>query len=240
VQAKNAAEASFLLNRVFARLERVLHRLPPSCARNRYALAGHNYSDRELALKEAAVQKALPAAKYRTVLDIGCNTGRYSFFAAQNGARVVAIDRDGTAVGELWRAAATQNADILPLVVDIARPPGASGWANQEHPSFLEWARNHFDCVLMLALVHHLIVNERAPLDAIFEMLAQLTRRTAIIEYVDSADMQFQRIVRGRGQLHRDLTTAAFETAAQRYFRIEGQCDVTPTRRIYVLERPVR
>jgi hypothetical protein len=137
----------------------------------------------------------------------------------------------------LWEAAAEANADVLPLAIDIARPPGASGWANREHASFLERARGRFDCVLMLALLHHLIVNERAPLDSIFELAAQLTVRVAVVEYIDPADEQFQRILRGRDALHRDLSRESFERAARPYFRVVERCPVTPTRTVFVLEK---
>jgi SAM-dependent methyltransferase len=241
-QAMDAAEASFVLNRVFVRAERVLCRLSRAAKTEAtlYACSGHKYSNGEAAVKEAAVQRALARAKPHHVLDVGCNTGRFSLLANREGARVVAIDRDPAAVGVLWKSVASRDADVLPLVIDIARPPGAAGWANQEHPSFLERARGRFDCVLMLALLHHLIVNERASLNAIFELLGQLTTRTAIVEYVDPADAQFQRILRGRDELHRDFTLATFETAAQRYFRIVGCCDATPTRRIYTFEKVVQ
>jgi SAM-dependent methyltransferase len=237
-RAKDAGEARFLLQRVFARAERFLRRIPRRRSEaSRYMDSGHKYAAAELALKEEVVKKALAGSGAHSVLDIGCNTGHFSLLAARLGARVVAIDRDPAAVEELWNAAAERNADILPLVIDIARPPGAAGWANREHASFLERARGRFDCVLMLALVHQLIVNERVPLDSLFELIAELTVRLAVIEYIDPADAQFQRILRGRDALHRDLTAESFEAAAGRHFRIVDIHNVTPTRRIYTLEK---
>ena len=89
----------------------------------------------------------------------------------------------------------------------------------------------------MLALVHHLLVNERVPLDSIFDLAALLTTRLLIVEYVDPADPQFRSMARGRDALHRDLTVDSFELAAQRLFEIAGAQAVTPTRRIYILEK---
>jgi hypothetical protein len=121
-------------------------------------------------------------------------------------------------------------------VIDISRPPGACGWENRECASFLDRARQKFDCVLMLALIHHLLVNERVPLDRIFDLLADLTTWLAVVEYVDPADSQFQRIARGRDALHRDLTREAFEAAARRRFNVLEKREVTPTRSIYILQ----
>ncbi len=55
--------------------------------------------------------------------------------------------------------------DVLPLVVDLTRPTPAVGWRNQECASFLDRARGGFDLVLMLAVVHHMLVTERIPLE---------------------------------------------------------------------------
>jgi SAM-dependent methyltransferase len=235
----SAAEAMFLLNRIFNRAGRLLHRLPRPHSSNisRYEEAYQSYNNREIAIKEDILRKALTASNAKEVLDIGCNTGRFSLLSARQGARVVAIDRDPSAAGELWKSATESNSNVLPLVIDIARPPGPLGWANEEQPSFLERAQDRFDCVLLLAMTHHLIVNERVPLNRIFDLLRRLTRKTAVVEYIDPADEQFQRILRGREELHRDLTPARFEVAAARHFRIAGSCETKPTRRIYILEK---
>ena len=137
----------------------------------------------------------------------------------------------------LWRTANLESLDILPLVVDIARPPGACGWANSEAPSFLDRACGRFDCVLMLALIHHLLVNERVPLDRIFELAARLTTGLAVVEYVDPADSQFQKMTRGREALHRGLTKDCFEASAGRYFEILESRALTQTRQIYALKK---
>jgi hypothetical protein len=89
----------------------------------------------------------------------------------------------------------------------------------------------------MLAVIHHLLVNERVPLDRIFALVAELTTSLAVVEYVDPADSQFQRIARGRDALHRNLTTASFEAAACRYFAIVASCEITSTRRVYMLQK---
>ena len=171
------------------------------------------------------------------MLDLGCNSGRFSLLAASLGKSVVAIDKESAAVGNLWRRATEGNADILPLVVDIARPFGGVGWANQECTSFLDRARGRFDCVLALALVHHLLVSERAPLGLVFDLLQDITTRFVIVEYVDPSDAQFQRLLRGREALHAELSRAAFEAAARKRFEVIRSCELTPTRIIYVLSK---
>jgi hypothetical protein len=159
---------------------------------------------------------------------VGANEGRFSFLAAQRGASVVAVDSDPAVVGTIWRQAQARSLDVLPLVVDLTRPTPAIGWRNQECDSFLQRASGHFDMVIMLAVLHHMLVTERVPLDEFLGLAAELTRDYLLIEFVAPADPMFQRIVRGRESLHDDLTFERFEATAAAHFelvktlRIEG------------------
>jgi SAM-dependent methyltransferase len=238
-RAGEAQESRFLLERVFRRADRLLRSAKSSTRAFTQPYAGfaRSYSPPESAAKEAFVSATLERVRPTSLLDIGSAAGQFSLMAAGKGTRVVAIDSDLAAAGALWREAYRHNLDILPLIVDIARPPGAVGWANQEFPSFLDRARAAFDCILLLAVVHHLLVTERIPLDRIFSLAAELTTRWAIIEYVDPADPQFRRLARGRDALHNTLTPVCFEAAARQSFRIVDSRDVTPSRRIYLLSK---
>jgi hypothetical protein len=141
---------------------------------------------------------------------------------------VVAIDSDPMVVGEIWRRASQARLDVLPMVVDLTRPTPAVGWRNQECASFLDRARGGFEMVLMLAVVHHMLVTERIPLDELLALVEELTRDYALIEFVAPEDPMFKRIVRGREELYSHLTNARFEaTAAPRFelvrsIRIDG------------------
>jgi predicted RNA methylase len=240
-QCRDRDEANFLYGRVFARARRKLDQVAGSQRRRsavaRYMETEQSYTAAEFQTKESFVAGVLGKHRPRRVLDAGCNTGHFSLLAAKHGASVVAIDRDVSSVGLLWQRSNETGADVLPLVVDLARPSPAIGWANAEAPSFLARAEGEFDCVLMLALLHHLVVSERIPLDCVFELAAGLTTDLLVLEYVDPSDLQFRRIARGREALHRDLTSAAFESAAAGRFEVLEHCDVSPTRRVYILKK---
>lgn len=239
-KARDAAEAAFLRIRLFNRAQRLLRRARPPVRKTagiRYMESDHNYTPAEMAAKERIIGDFFARRRARFVLDIGCNTGRFSRLATGLGAAVVAIDRDPNVIDDLWRAIHRDGLNILPMVVDIARPPAACGWTNTECSSFLDRAYGKFDCVLLLALMHHLIVSERIPLDRIFELVADLATESALVEYIDPADAQFQRISRGREALHGSLTSATFEAAASRRFDIVGQGTTARHRRIYILRK---
>jgi SAM-dependent methyltransferase len=238
--ARDAEEAAFLLENLFRRAGGLLRRASRprrSSDTLQYMDSGHPYAASELAEKERFVESVLERYSPRNVLDVGCNTGHFSRLAARSGAGVVAIDRDEAVIDVLWRSASQSASAILPLLVDIGRPPGACGWQNHECAAFLERARGRFDCVLMLALLHHLTVNERVPVAAILQLAAELTTHWAVVEYIDPADSNFQNIARGREALHRGLTRQSFEAAAGRWFEIADASDISVTRRIYLLRK---
>jgi SAM-dependent methyltransferase len=221
---KDAEQARFILNSLFRRQKRALDRLSPPLARgsvwSSYMEGNNNYSSAQSDAKLDFVRGCLSEVLPREVLDIGCNTGVFSLVAAKQGARVVAVDYDPVVADRVWRMAKENNASILPLVVNLARPTPAVGWLNAECRSFLDRAESAFDTVLMLAVVHHLLVTERIPLAQIFQTAQRLTRRWLIVEYVGPSDSMFIRLTRGRSHLHQDFNRETFEQTSQKYFRI--------------------
>jgi SAM-dependent methyltransferase len=238
--ARDRAEAVKMQRGQLRHAQKVLDRckpLTPERPGGPYEAFDESYSADAYSRKLSIVKAGLTAYRPRHVLDVGCNSGDFSLLTAENGADVVAIDSDSNAVGRLWRRAAAAEAKVLPLVVNLASPSPATGWANNETISFLARARGRFDCVLMLALAHHLLVTERIPLARILDLAAKLTRELLIIEYVDPQDTQFKKIARGRDDLHRDFNRESFERQAGVNFQILGSDEVTSTRCIYLLRK---
>jgi SAM-dependent methyltransferase len=200
--------------------------------------ASESYSVEQRAEKVEFIRNAISAIRPRSVLDVGCNDGYYSAIFARAGAEVVAIDQDEAVLGMVWRMARRERLPILPLRVDLARPTPAAGWRNLECSSFLERATGAFDCVLMLAVLHHFLVTERIPVEQILALVSELSTRYAIIEYVDPSDPLFRRIARGRDHLHRELSATRFEAACRRHFRILRSVTLCGANRVlYLLER---
>jgi SAM-dependent methyltransferase len=214
-------KARFVLDRLLDDCGRKLAHLEPGPASSTwtgYLDQKSLYTPTQLEQKERFVREALELVKPRTALDVGANEGRFSFLAARQGASVVAIDSDAAVAGKLWREASAQSLDVLPLVVDLTRPTPALGWRNRECESFLDRAFGSFDMVMMLAVIHHMLVTERVPLEELLALAAQLTCGYLLIEFVAPSDAMFMRIVRGREALHQDLTRAVFEAAAAAHF----------------------
>jgi SAM-dependent methyltransferase len=238
---KNAEKAQFILQSLFGRLEKSLDSLKPQAAKESTwsgYMETHSYDAPAFAAKEKFVREALAEFKPARVLDAGANTGHFSALAAESGAEVVAVDLDAACAGSIWNRAREKKLDILPLVVNLARPSPALGWRNGECPSFLDRAFGKFDGVLMLALIHHLLVTERIPLAEILRLAYELTNRLLVVEFVEPQDAMFRRLARGREALHASLDAAAFEESCVEYFEIVRSLALPGARRrIYCLKK---
>jgi hypothetical protein len=90
----------------------------------------------------------------------------------------------------------------------------------------------------MLALIHHLLVTERIPLNEILNLASELTTSLLIVEFVAPQDRMFQELTRGREHLHSSLSEAEFERACSEHFEILRSLALPGTnRRLYALKR---
>jgi len=237
---KDPEKTCFILESLFKRLERALNSLQPPASKSAWSgyMQTHSYDDPAFAAKEKFVREALREFKPARVLDAGANTGHFSALAAEGGAEVVAIDLDATCVGEIWNRAREKKLNILPLAINLARPSPALGWRNGECASFLDRAIGKFDGVLMLALIHHLLVTERVPLEEILRLACELTNRLLVIEFVEPQDAMFRQLTRGRAALHASLNAEVFERACEKYFEIMRSLPLPGSmRRMYCLKK---
>ncbi len=223
-RARSADQAAFVLQGLLRSCRRQVDRLAPRPPKDSvwtgYLDHKSLYSSEQREQKERFVEHAISVVRPSTVLDVGANEGHFSLLAAIAGAQTVSIDFDPAVVGSIWRKASAAKLDVLPLVVDLARPTPSMGWRNQECPSFLERAKGHFDLVMMLAVIHHLLVTERIPLEEVLDLAAEMSRGYVLIEFVEPSDPMFQRIARGRDALYAHLSRETFEAAAQRVFEM--------------------
>jgi hypothetical protein len=91
---------------------------------------------------------------------------------------------------------------------------------------------------MALALVHHLLVTNRIPLDEVVDLIARLSARHAIVELVDHTDAMFRQLARGNQHLYAGLTIEAQERAFGERFRIIERCALEGLpRALYVMEK---
>lgn len=179
-----------------------------------------NYTDDSFSAKSRYIQHFLDNIRPAQVWDLGANTGHFSRLAAERGIPTVAFDIDPAAVEISYRQMCVQEETyILPLVMDLTNPSTAQGWASMERESLI--GRGPADCVMALALIHHLAIANNVPLDQIAEFFARVSRNL-IIEFVPKSDSQVRRLLSSRKDIFPDYHETGFEQAFGRWFEIRG------------------
>jgi len=240
----DAEAGTYILGKTIAGLRKQMELLTPkqhASTWSDYTETATHYTTAEQAEKQTFVSRVLGAVKPSRVLDIGSNTGTFSEIAAKSGAQVVALDTDQQAVDILF-ARLSQSpyaAAILPLHIDLSRPTPAVGWHNQENASFIDRAEAHFDFVLMLAVIHHLLLQSQIPLEHIAGLAAEITTSGLIIEWVPPTDEKFREVLRGRDAIYAHLTEEAFLAAFAPHFDIVQQVTLTNARILFHMKKRV-
>jgi hypothetical protein len=194
-----------------------------------------NYSDAAFAAKRAAVEELIAKAAPAQVWDLGANNGAFTRLASRRGIPAVAFDLDPAAVEKNYRMIRhDRERNLLPLVMDLANPSPALGWAGEERESLRQ--RGPVDLILALALIHHLAIGNNVPLEQIADYLASLCRHL-VIEFVPKADSQVARLLATRPDIFADYTPAGFERAFARRFEILDRRPVAESSRILFLMR---
>jgi ribosomal protein L11 methylase PrmA len=195
-----------------------------------------SYSDAATASKAALVREMLEHVGGADAWDLGANTGVYSAIAAEAGYRVVAWDQDAGSVEAHWRRVrGTGNPAILPLVLDLANPSPAIGWALEERASFLE--RGTPDVIMALALVHHLAIGNNVPLPAVARLFARMAPH-AIVEFVPKEDPMTRRLMAARRDIFEHYTLDGFRAAFGETHEIAREAAITDSpRTLFLLRR---
>jgi ribosomal protein L11 methylase PrmA len=190
-----------------------------------------NYTDEAMAAKEALVKRLVneTASSIGLTHDIGANTGRFSHLVAGPDRYVVSHDIDELAIERNYREAKRLGINtVLPLVLDVANPSPAIGWALEERSSSLE--RISGGTIIALALVHHLAISNNVPLPQLATLFGRLAH-TLIIEFVPKEDSQVRRLLATREDIFPDYTLPAFEAAFSAVFDITHREPVPGTER---------
>ena len=194
-----------------------------------------NYSQVAFEHKRSIVASMIDSAEPKSVWDLGANVGLFGRIAAERGLETVCFDLDPVAVEIGFRETKKEGVKkLLPLVSDLTNPSPSIGWALNERMSLVE--RGPADCVLALALVHHLAIGNNVPLNAIADFLADLGRQL-VIEFVPKGDSQVDRLLSTRKDIFDDYTQSGLERAFGGRFTIERKEPVRDSKRVIYLMR---
>ncbi len=142
---------------------------------------------REKSPKHKVIDQLLDRLRPASVLDIACNRGPCSQLAALKGARVIGLDTDESALDAMFRDSSALGTGALPLYVNAVTPAEAVGLRDRPFPTVVERLRS--ECVLCLALVHHLVFKQhRISFADVASILSSLSSRHVVVEFVPAED----------------------------------------------------
>ena len=195
-----------------------------------------NYTDESAGRKGEIVSDFLGRSGAKVVWDFGANDGTYSRLALRSeDAFVVAFDIDPNAVGRNYTDVKKSGEAMLPLLLDLANPSPAIGFANEERTAIT--GRQKPECILSLALIHHLAISNNLPLPLLARWYSGLSEYL-IIEFVPKEDSQVKKLLATRDDIFVSYTKDGFEAAFGEFFEIiasegiEGTC-----RTMYLLRK---
>ena len=196
-----------------------------------------NYSDSALKDKKDIVKDFLEIAKPSQVWDLGANTGVFSRLASEMDIFTVSFDIDPAAVDYNYRQIRDQREkNLLPLVFDLTNPSPGLGWDCRERDSLMR--RGPVDCILALALIHHLAISNNVPLEKLASFFAGLCT-SLIIEFVPKEDSQVQRLLFSREDIFGDYDQQHFEKVFSRHFVINKVKKVRDSDRVLYLMQKI-
>jgi SAM-dependent methyltransferase len=131
-----------------------------------------------------------------TVLDLGCNTGRYSRLASDKAQRLIAMDADPVCVDSFYQEMKSNEiSKYYTIVCDLFNPSPSMGWELTEKLSIFD--RIKADSFLALGLVHHICIGGNVPIPRLMSVLSNLADN-GLIEWIDKSDPMVQAILRNR------------------------------------------
>jgi hypothetical protein len=137
--------------------------------------------------KVDTIREWLKLTKPKTVLDIGANTGNFSFIAREFSEQVIAIEPDNVCVDDIEKHIRKNNLEnIFAVVLDITKPSPTLGLMNKETENINKRLKS--EMVFGLALTHHLYITNKLSFQQIAELFFELSSENVIIEFIEKDD----------------------------------------------------
>jgi len=173
-----------------------------------------SYNNESTDLKDTLVGKYIHENNLKTVLDLGCNTGRYSRIAFKNSANhVIGLDIDGTAIDKANLDKDLKTKEFIGLQFDLMNPSPKIGWRNQERLTLWERLPN-IDGIICLALIHHICIGKNVPLSEFINFLCSIANNI-LIEFVPKSDPMVKGLLAHREDIFKEYNEEHFQAKLQ-------------------------
>jgi hypothetical protein len=197
---------------------------------------GDSYQEEGFDDKQLLVGEYVDIVNPQYIWDLGANTGAFSRITSQRDIFTVSMDNDpGVVDANYIQVKHQKEKNLHPLLIDLTNPSSAIGWANDERDSLAE--RSRADCVMALALIHHLAISNNVPLIKIATYFASLAE-WLIIEFVPKSDNKVKTLLSTRKDIFTEYTRSGFEqTFSEVYDIVKSQQIQQSERILYLLRR---
>ncbi len=199
---------------------------------------GDSYQNEGFQSKREIVKEFLTIVNPKCVWDLGANTGEFSRIASQSGVLTISADSDpGVVEKNYLQSRRHKETNLHPLWSDLTNPSAGIGWANDERQTLS--ARIKADCIMALALVHHIAISNNVPLGKIADYFASLAE-WLIIEFVPKSDQKVQTLLASRDDIFEQYSQNSFQAVFSEAYEIVRSTPIKCSDRIIYLMRRKR
>jgi len=186
--------------------------------------------------KEATIRKWLEIINPKSVIDLGANTGKFSFIAAEYAERVISLEADEKCVDKIEKNISIKNRNVFTMLGNVAEPSPTIGFLNMGTESI--YKRGSSDVVLGLALVHHLHISNRLSFEQISLIFASFSHKFLIVEFIPIDDNKVQILIKNKSINLMDYNEDHFIKRFSSWFFIKEVISLNDTgRRLFLLEK---
>jgi len=191
-------------------------------------------SEKYLVHKEEIVKKWLEQLQPASVLDLGANTGKFSFLAAPYTKRVIALESDDICVDLMEAQIKKQKLTHVNVIMqELAETSPHLGVNEKEIYSIFSRAKS--EMVLALAVEHHLHITNHISLSQIAEMFSLFSSKYLITEFIPANDSKVQLLIKNRNKDLSSYTLELYKSALEKYFNIIEETKLAGSDRILIL-----
>ena len=184
--------------------------------------------------KEAVIRKWLKAIKPRSVVDLGANTGRFSFIAREYAESVIALEEDHLCADIIEkRITALNSNNVIALNGSLSEPTPNLGLLNKEKESIYKRANSQM--VLGLALTHHLYFTNKMSFNQIAETFNSFSSEYVIMEFIGTSDSKVEILTRNCKNRLNEYNEVNCIASMKKYFNLVESKKIEETHRTLYL-----
>lgn len=191
-------------------------------------------SSKYLNHKEKTLRKWLEFIKPKSVIDLGANTGKFSFISAEYAEKVIAIESDENCVDIIENTISLKkNNNIYTLIGELAEPTPKMGLLHQERESIYE--RGKAELALGLALTHHLHITNKLSFRQIAELFNKFSSKYVVMEFIGKDDKKVKLLSKNIKINFDDYSEEKCVLSMEKYFTIADREPLVDSQRVLYL-----